>query len=84
MVLCPNYNGVARGLLTEFILVRIAGDVVMLSHLALKLHYVKKETEELTAEEDAIDSRLVKRRCENFVDCVHPMWLLSSFLIHLS
>jgi hypothetical protein len=41
---------------------RIAGDVVMLSHLALKLHYVKQETGELDLEEKTLASRLVSLR----------------------
>ena len=41
---------------------RIAGDVVMLSHLALKLHYVKQETDELALEESTLATRLVNLR----------------------
>jgi hypothetical protein len=43
---------------------RIAGDVVMLSHLALKLHYVRQETDQLAIEETTLASRLVSLRLE--------------------
>ena len=35
----------------------IAGDVVMLSHLAMKLYYVKMETENLCSEEEELNKR---------------------------
>ena len=41
---------------------RIASDVVMLSHVSLKLHYVKQETNNLTCEEAAIDQSLINNR----------------------
>ena len=41
---------------------RIASDVVMLSHVALKLHYVKQERDNLTCEESAIDQALINNR----------------------
>jgi hypothetical protein len=47
---------------SSLLLYRIAGDVVMLSHLALKLHYVKQETSELELEEKTLASRLVSLR----------------------
>ncbi len=45
---------------------RIASDVVMLSHVSLKLHYVKHETNNLTCEEAAIDHSLITNRLVKF------------------
>jgi hypothetical protein len=42
----------------------------MLSHLALKLHYVKQETDQLALEETALASRLLSLRY-NLIDHTH-------------
>ena len=43
---------------------KIAGDVVMLSHLAMKLYYVKMDTEQLGAEDQQLTEKLDNLKSE--------------------